>query len=188
MPSCRRGAARLCARRSGIWCLRAPSTQDTTIFMTTLPSLQRCERRSQGSRQFQVKRSDDKGRREIASGGPPDRLAVRSASGSPIALQLFEVAVSADAQGLCQSSLLFVGPPLRSVSYRPRDLGPGRSRFRVGFEFAQILLGPRSADRGFPFRPVLPCRLVDATQLLMFGSRASYYQRKKNPPGPEREK
>ena len=51
---------------------------------------------------------------------------------------------------------------LRFLSERPfgpfhrlRDLCHGRSRFRVGFEFAQILLGPRSADRGFPFRHTL---------------------------------
>jgi hypothetical protein len=39
--------------------------------------------------------------------------------------------------------------------HRLRDLCHRRSRFRVGFEFAQILLGPRSADRGFPFRHML---------------------------------
>jgi len=39
--------------------------------------------------------------------------------------------------------------------HRLRDLCHGRSRFRVGFEFAQILLGPRFADRGFPFRHML---------------------------------
>ena len=39
--------------------------------------------------------------------------------------------------------------------HRLRDLCHGRSRFRVGFEFAQILLGPRFADRGFPSRHML---------------------------------
>ena len=39
--------------------------------------------------------------------------------------------------------------------HRLRDLCHGRSRFRVGFEFAQILFGPRFADGGFPFRHML---------------------------------
>jgi len=73
---------------------------------------------------------------------------------------------------------------------RLRDLCHGRSRFRVGFEFAQILFGPRFADPGFPFRHMLlfPAGWSTRLYLLVFGSRASYYERKKNPPGPEREK
>ena len=49
--------------------------------------------------------------------------------------------------------------------HRLRDLCHGRSRFRVGFEFAQILLGPRFADRGFPFRHMLLFLAGWSTQL-----------------------
>ena len=136
-----------------------------------------------------MKRSDDKSRREIAPGGSLDRLAVPIGVRTPNSA----AAVWSRRQRRCPRPMPIVfafcrtAASVRFIAFATCATGVLAFEWALSSRKSSLVHG---CGRGLPFSAyaALPCRLVDATQLLIFGSRASYYERKKNPPGPEPEK
>ena len=137
-----------------------------------------------------MKRSDDKSRREIAPGGSLDRLAVPIGVRTPNSA----AAVWSRRQRRCPRPMPIVfafcrtAASVRFIAFATCATGVLAFEWALSSRKSSLVHGLWTGAFLLGIYAALSCPLVDATQLLIFGSRASYYERKKNPPGPERGK